>query len=133
MTTLYALAQQNNYLVLGTNNADERYIGYFTKYGDGGVDLAPIIHLLKKDIKKIAKILGVNKQIINRQPTAGLWKNQTDENELNFTYKVLDNYLMNKQISQKDKEKIENLHQKSKHKQNWIKIPLKKFRNIKKI
>jgi NAD+ synthase len=72
MTSLYAIAQKHNYLVLGTDNKIEWEIGYFTKYGDGGVDLLPIVQLLKSDVKNIAKILNVPDSIINKQPSAGL-------------------------------------------------------------
>ncbi|UWV77734.1 NAD(+) synthase [Mycoplasmopsis cynos] len=68
MTTLYALAQERNYLVVGTDNADEVFIGYFTKYDDGGVDLLPISKLTKGEVKFISKIMQVPDSIINKNP-----------------------------------------------------------------
>lgn len=118
MTTLYTLAQANNYLVIGTDNADEWYIGYFTKYGDGAADLVPIVNLLKSQIRKLAKILNIPESIISRPPSAGLWDNQTDENELGFTYDQLDGYLLSESIDQEITQKISALHSKTNHKRN---------------
>lgn len=118
MNTLYAYAQNHNYLVVGTDNADEWHIGYFTKFGDGGVDVLPIVHLLKRDVFAAAKILGVNDEIIVRTPTAGLWEGQTDEQEMQFSYHELDQYLAGekRQVSKEVQAKIEALHQASEHK-----------------
>lgn len=124
MTTLYAIAQNYNYMVLGTENADEWYIGYFTKYGDGASDLSPIIHLLKYEVKQMACLLNVPLKIILRKPTAGLWTNQTDEKELGFTYQQLDYYLKGKSIPINVKRRIKKLHKNSKHKRNLPKSPL---------
>ncbi|WP_338822530.1 NAD(+) synthase [Mycoplasmopsis felifaucium] len=126
MTTLYAYAQQNNYLVLGTDNLDEYYIGYYTKYGDGGVDLLPISHLLKSEVRALAKYLNVPENIINKQPSAGLWEGQSDENELGFTYKELDSYLLGdfENVSEASKTKIERMHKISEHKRNTPDRPL---------
>lgn len=119
MTNLYALAQTNNYLVLGTDNADEWYIGYFTKFGDGGVDIVPIIHLLKGEVKQAAKMLGVPDSIINRKPSAGLWEGQTDENEIGYSYAQIDDYLKTKTSNDpKFVERIEGLHTRSEHKRH---------------
>ena len=123
MITLYAFAQKNKYLVLGTDNACEWYTGYFTKYGDGGVDLLPMIHLLKKEIRASSKIMGVPDNIINRDPTAGLWNNQTDEDELGFSYDILDDFLSNKEVSQNHIHQIEKIHNLSEHKRKSIPIP----------
>ncbi|WP_339022421.1 NAD(+) synthase [Spiroplasma endosymbiont of Crioceris asparagi] len=116
MTTLYALGQSKKYLVLGTDNLDEWHIGYFTKFGDGGVDLLPISGLLKREVKKAGEILGVPKSIIERKPTAGLWENQTDESEIGFSYDVIDDYLDNKEVVKEAKIRIEQLHNVSEHK-----------------
>lgn len=122
MSTLYAVAQSKNYLVVGTDNADEWYTGYFTKYGDGGVDILPIIKLLKQDVVNAAKILAVNEEIINRLPSAGLWEGQTDEAELKFSYHELDQYLLNNKtnLSQTVINRIEYLHKISEHKRNAV-------------
>lgn len=122
MNTLYAYAQNYNYLVVGTDNSDEWHIGYFTKYGDGGVDLLPIIHLLKQDVFAAAKLLKVNEEIIIRKPTASLWDGQTDEMEMQFKYEHLDQYLLgNKSIIPTSVlNKIESMHQNSEHKRILI-------------
>ncbi len=90
MTTLYYLAQARNYLVLGTGNRPEIMVGYFTKYGDGGVDLEPLGELYKHEVRALARALGVPEALITRPPTAGLWPGQTDEGELGITYDELD-------------------------------------------
>lgn len=93
MTTLYYVANTLNYLVAGTGNRCELTIGYFTKYGDGGVDLLPLGRLLKSDVQDTARELGVPEPIITKPPSAGLWLGQTDEHEMGFTYADLENYL----------------------------------------
>ncbi|TDV24449.1 NAD+ synthase [Mycoplasmopsis mustelae] len=133
MTTLYAKAQENNSLVLGTDNADEIYIGYFTKYGDGGADLLPICQLTKAEVGFLAKLLKVPDSIINKKPSAGLWDGQTDENELGFSYQELDFYLnhlnqpseIKKYLSQGTIKKIQYKHKISQHKRDKIYKPNK--------
>jgi NAD+ synthase len=93
MATLYYVANSLNYLVAGTGNRAELTIGYFTKYGDGGVDLLPIGDLLKSEVRAIAKELGVPQPIIDKPPSAGLWLGQTDEEEMGLTYAELERYL----------------------------------------
>jgi NAD+ synthase len=90
MAALYALAQTNSYLVAGTGNASELMVGYFTKYGDGGVDVEPLGNLYKWQVRGLAAELGVPQSIIDRPPSAGLWDGQTDEGELGMTYDELD-------------------------------------------
>jgi NAD+ synthase len=90
MTTLYALAQTHGYLVAGTGNKSELAIGYFTKYGDGGVDVEPLAELYKRQVRQLARQLGIPQPVIDRPPTAGLWKGQTDEGEMGITYDDLD-------------------------------------------
>jgi NAD+ synthase len=90
MTTLYALAQTYGYLVAGTGNKSETAIGYFTKYGDGGVDVEPLGDLYKYQVVQLAEELGIPRPIIDRPPSAGLWHGQTDESEIGLTYKELD-------------------------------------------
>ena len=118
MSTLYTAANALNYLVLGTDNAAETYIGYFTKYGDGGVDLLPIRHLKKRDVREWAKVLGVPECVIKKVPTAGLWEGQTDEEEMGTTYDMVDDFLEGKVIPEKDRKIIERLHRVSDHKRN---------------
>ncbi len=93
MTTLYFVANSLNYLVAGTGNRAELTIGYFTKYGDGGVDVLPIGDLLKSEVRTFARELGVPQPVIDKAPSAGLWLGQTDEEEMGFTYAELERYL----------------------------------------
>lgn len=118
MSTLYAVANALNYLVVGTDNAPESYTGYFTKYGDGGVDLLPISSLTKTEVRAWARMLGLPMNIANRVPTAGLWSGQTDESEMGLTYNIIDRYLLGEEVSPEDRERIEALHRQSEHKRN---------------
>jgi NAD+ synthase len=93
MTTLYFLANTLDYLVAGTGDRSELAIGYFTKHGDGGVDLLPIGHLLKSGVRAAARELGVPQPIIEKAPSAGLWIGQTDEEDLGFSYAELERHL----------------------------------------
>jgi NAD+ synthase len=94
MATLYYFANTLDYLVVGTGNKSELAIGYFTKYGDGGVDILPLGGLLKSDVKGLARDLGVPPEIIERPPSAGLWEGQTDEGEIGVTYDELDRIIV---------------------------------------
>jgi NAD+ synthase len=94
MSTLYFVANSLNYLVAGTGNRSELTIGYFTKYGDGGVDLLPIGRLLKSEVRDMARELGVPAPVIEKAPSAGLWAGQTDEGEMGFGYADLERYLI---------------------------------------
>jgi NAD+ synthase len=93
MTTLYLVANRLNYLVAGTGNRSEIAIGYYTKYGDGGVDLLPLGRLVKRQVYELARELGVPAPIIEKAPSAGLWLGQTDEAEMGFTYAELERFL----------------------------------------
>ncbi len=90
MITLYYHANKLNYLVVGTGNRSEAVMGYFTKYGDGGVDIMPLGGLLKSKIRELARELDIPQAILDRKPSAGLWHGQTDEEEMGITYEVLD-------------------------------------------
>ena len=120
MSILYAYGQSNRLLVLGTDNADERYTGYFTKWGDGACDLLPIAHLLKREVVEASKIMGIPDRLAERVPSAGLFEGQTDEKEMGVKYEDLDNYLLGKEIPESTKERIEHLHKVSEHKRNPI-------------
>lgn len=128
MMILYYFANNLNYLVAGTGNKSEIMTGYFTKYGDGGVDILPIGSLLKTAVKKIAKNLKIPKEIIEKAPSAGLWPNQTDEKELGITYEQLDETLNLLEINQKEKIpqnlliKITSLIESSKHKRSLANV-----------
>ncbi|TAF85262.1 MAG: NAD(+) synthase [Flavobacteriia bacterium] len=92
MTTLYAVAQANSCLVAGTGNKVEDFgVGFYTKYGDGGVDLSPIADLMKTEVFALAKALGVVSSIQNAAPTDGLWEDgRSDEDQIGATYPELE-------------------------------------------
>ncbi len=92
MTTLYAIAQSNGLLVAGTGNKVEDFgVGFFTKYGDGGVDLSPIADLYKTQVYALAKKLNVVSAIQNAKPTDGLWEDgRSDEDQIGATYPELE-------------------------------------------
>ena len=123
MTMLYAYGQTNGYLVLGTDNMDERYTGYFTKYGDGAADLLPIVYLTKGEVVQASKMLGVPTHLAERVPSAGLFEGQTDEKEMGVTYKDLDAFLLGKAVDKEVEERILHLHRVSEHKRNDIPTP----------
>lgn len=116
MTTLYYHAQLKNYLVLGTSNKSEFLIGYFTKYGDSGSDLLPLVEFTKKEIYELARELEVPEKIIQKPPSAGLFENQTDESEMGFTYDDLEKYINGIKIEQNIEEKISRMIKNSEHK-----------------
>lgn len=93
MTLLFEYANMTKSLVCGTSNKSELLIGYFTKYGDGGVDILPIGDLYKTQVWELAKFLEIPEEIISKPPTAGLWHDQTDEKELQMSYGQLDKIL----------------------------------------
>jgi len=124
MITLYAIAQQNDYLVCGGGNKDEIMYGYFTKYGDSGVDLLPMSDLLKGEVSTLALHLGVPPDIVSRPPTAGLWAGQTDEAEMGLTYEELDNYLAKGEAEDSVKKKIEKAIARSEHKRKFAPMAL---------
>ena len=93
MTSLYYLANRYNGLVVGTGNKTEIAIGYFTKYGDGGVDVLPLGDLDKTAVRGLARALGIPERVISKAPSAGLWEGQTDEAEIGVSYEQLDQAL----------------------------------------
>ncbi|AFS78057.1 NH(3)-dependent NAD(+) synthase NadE [Gottschalkia acidurici 9a] len=119
MTTLYYFAQLNNYLVAGPSNKSEFTTGYFTKHGDSAVDIFPIADFVKEEIFELAKYLGVNSEIINKAPSAGLWENQTDEDEMGFGYKDLDHYIKTGEGKKEIVEKIDRMNKISEHKRKF--------------
>lgn len=86
----YIYSNTNNYLVLGTGNKSEFLMGYFTKYGDGAVDITAILDLYKTEVRRLASYMGVNQRFIDKEPTAGLWQGQTDKDELGLSYAEID-------------------------------------------
>ncbi len=93
MCILYYHANLMRRMVVGTGNKTELLLGYFTKYGDGGVDIEPIGGLYKTQVRGLSRHIGVPARIIDKTPTAGLWPGQTDEGELGVTYEVADKIL----------------------------------------
>lgn len=116
MITLYCFANCLNYMVAGTSNRSELAVGYFTKYGDGGSDLIPLGNLVKQQVRDLAVYLGVPQEIIDKPPSAGLWRGQTDEEQMGLTYTELDHYLMTGEAQGGVKRKIDSMMQTSAHK-----------------
>ena len=97
MTLLYQIAQSSSGIVIGTGNKVEDFgVGFFTKYGDGGVDISPIADLNKSEVRELAKELEINNSIITADPTDGLWDDgRTDEDQLGLTYEQLEDAMTN--------------------------------------
>jgi NAD+ synthase len=123
MATLYYYANLFNYAVVGATNKSELEIGYFTKYGDGGVDLMPIAMLVKAQVRQLAIYLGIPPEIINKMPSAGLWDGQSDENEMGLTYEELDYYVLTGEGSDTVKARIDMLSSRNRHKKSLPIIP----------
>ena len=98
MVTLYQVAQSNNALVVGTGNKVEDFgVGFYTKYGDGGVDISPIADCTKSDVWELAREIGIIKDIIDAAPTDGLWDDsRNDENQLGLSYNQIEEAMKNK-------------------------------------
>ena len=136
MMTLYQIAQSNNALVVGTGNKVEDFgVGFFTKYGDGGVDVSPIADLMKSEVLLAAKELGVSERIIAAPPTDGLWENnRTDEEQLGATYSELEwamEYDGKEDVSPEKRRVLEvyyELHNKNMHK--MVPIPVCKIKGV---
>jgi len=120
MVLQYALAFELNLLVVGTDHASEAITGFFTKYGDGAVDITPLSTLNKRQVRLLAAKLGVPQSILDKAPTAGLWEGQTDESELGITYDANSAYLEGKDIDAAAKEKLEKQYLKTEHKRAGI-------------
>ena len=135
MVSLYQIAASSGGIVIGTGNKVEDFgVGFYTKYGDGGVDISPIADLYKSEVRELGKLLGVPQEIINAEPTDGLWEdNRVDETQIGSTYDELEwamEYGMNKwseQLELTEKEKTilttyANFNTKNKHK--MVSIPI---------
>ena len=117
MTTLYAVSQSNNGRVVNTCNLSEDWVGYSTRYGDAAGDFAPLCSLTVQEVKALGRILGLPGALVDKVPTDGLC-GKTDEDNLGFTYEVLDRYIRTGQIDDlKTKELID-----KKHKANLFKL-----------
>ncbi len=124
MITLYYFANKLNYLVVGSGNKSEIMVGYFTKYGDGGVDILPLGNLLKSQIIELAEYFKISQEVIQKPPSAGLWEGQTDEGEMGISYNQLDKYLKTGKLNNQEvKEKIQNKIILNTHKRNTPAIP----------
>lgn len=116
MMTLYAIAASENRLVAGTGNRSERYVGYFTKWGDGGCDLNPISDLTVKEVYEFLAYLEAPMAVRTKAPSAGLFEGQTDEQEMGLTYAAIDRYLLENEAEPEDLAKIQRMHARSGHK-----------------
>jgi NAD+ synthase len=123
MLTLYYFANQLKYLVVGSSNRSEIAIGYFTKYGDSGVDIMPLGNLVKARVRELAGFLGVPSKIIDKPPSAGLWEGQTDEEEMGISYEVLDRFLTSGEAADDLREKIEYMMAVCNHKRLPPQVP----------
>jgi len=113
MTTLYQVAAANKGIVVGTGNKVEDFgVGFYTKYGDGGVDISPIADCNKSDVWEIGKSLNILNEIIEAPPTDGLWDDgRTDEGQLGLKYEELEEAMNNpKSINREKYEKIRNMN-----------------------
>lgn len=116
MVIQYALAFERNLLVAGSDHAAERLTGFFTKYGDGAVDLLPLATLNKRQVYAVGAKLGIPDSVLQKIPTAGLWPGQTDEQELGLTYEQIDDYLEGKTVEPEVAEKLERIYRTTQHK-----------------
>jgi NAD+ synthetase len=106
MTLLYAFAQKLDYLVIGTGDKSEILLGYFTKYGDGGVDVLPIGDLYKTQVRLLGRHLGVPEKIVTKPSSPALWEGQTAEGELGLSYEVADAILYSRFEEMKRPEEV---------------------------
>jgi NAD+ synthase len=136
MTILFTHANMTNSLVCGASNKSELLVGYFTKYGDGGADIMPIGDVYKTEVLQLARYLNIPEEIITKPPTAGLLKDQTDEQDMNISYPVLDGILRGLEqkldvqdiviqtgASKQEVERIRNMRINSQHKRRSPLIP----------
>lgn len=123
MVALYYRANRERYLVAGTGNRSELSIGYFTKFGDGAVDLMPLGHLVKSEVVELARHLGVPQTVIDKPPSADTWRGQTDERELGFTYEQLEEYVLGSLRDEAVRRRIASLRRGSAHKLRTPKLP----------
>ena len=125
MTTLYTIGQSENRLVAGTGNRSEIYMGYFTKWGDGASDFNPIADLCATEVFEFLRFLNAPASIVEKAPSAGLYEGQTDEKEMGVTYRAIDAYLLQGEVSDADKAVIDRYHSRSEHKRR----PISTFEN----
>ncbi|UNC93882.1 NAD(+) synthase [Candidatus Contubernalis alkaliaceticus] len=123
MTCLYFYAARHNYLVVGSSNRSELEVGYFTKHGDGAVDIMPLAGLTKGQVTEMAHVLDIPREILEKPPSGGLWPGQTDEAEMGVTYKQLDKFLLTGQGEAKVRETVKKMNKKSQHKRKIPPVP----------
>ncbi|TCP95607.1 NH(3)-dependent NAD(+) synthetase [Cricetibacter osteomyelitidis] len=123
MTALFAYAQSHQAIVVGTDNAAEWLTGYFTKFGDGGVDVAPLLQLRKEQVYELARLLNVPQQVLDKSPSAGLWQGQTDESEMGVSYAEIDAFLRGEKVSEQAQKQIDFWHNRSHHKRRMAPVP----------
>lgn len=119
MTTLYSIAQTYNYLVIGTGNLCESFVGYTTKWGDSASDFNPIANFTVDEVLEIAKEVGVPEKIMKKAPNDGLG-GKSDEEKLGISYKEITSYIKTGKTNEYAMKKIKELHRKSEHKRNPI-------------
>ena len=122
MATLYQVAAANKGIVVGTGNKVEDFgVGFYTKYGDGGVDISPIADCTKTDVWELGKELGILKEIIDAPPTDGLWDDgRTDEGQLGFKYEDLEDAMKNS--NSPHRKEYENIRKQNLHKMEPIPV-----------
>jgi len=136
MLLLYSIANEEGRLVAGTSNKSELLVGYFTKYGDGASDFAPIGDLYKTQVKLLAKKIGIPMRIVEKVPRAGLLPGQTDEGEIGIDYETMDKILASMElgfpwervskmldIPPDIVKKVYHMHERSRHKRVMLYIP----------
>ncbi|MFB6245935.1 MAG: NAD+ synthase [Candidatus Nanohaloarchaea archaeon] len=137
MVYQYIDANENRMLVLGTGNRTEYLLGYFTKFGDGAVDLRLLEDLYKTEVRELARHIGLDEKFIEKEPTAGLWHGQTDEDELGTSYETLDTvleHLVDRELSveetaeetgidREEVKRIQQMHRNSGHKRKSADSP----------
>jgi len=123
MTLLYYYANLNNYLVVGTDNRSELKLGYFTKYGDGGIDIAPLGNLVKLEVRGLARKMKIDQKIITKKPSAGLWNGQNDKDEIGLSYREIDYYIVDGKANAETAAKIEKMAASNQHKLELPAIP----------
>ena len=122
MMTLYQIAASNSGIVVGTGNKVEDFgVGFYTKYGDGGVDISPIADLMKSEVKALSTTLGIDSRIIDAEPTDGLWDDgRTDENQIGMSYEELEEAMSN--IQSVNRGRYEKIRQSNSHKMDPIPV-----------
>lgn len=123
MILLFTTAQSRRAVVLGTDNRAEWHMGYFTKFGDGAADLLPLAALRKEQVYELARCLGVRASVREKQPSAGLWVGQTDEEEMGVSYADIDRFLRGEPVSAAARERIDFWHNRSHHKRQLAPVP----------